>query len=877
MEKFVGIVNMSINSIEEFKNLCRVKYDEFKANIKKFKPFTVDLDYSFSDNQDNISELNNYLMRFAEYTGQGDLDGKNHKEFLKKIKINIYMPSEWQDWLKKFGHYDKLDLYVNTPKGTDVNTKRGIDICECVFRFSIDLKYQSDFSLVTKFEHKYRNVFRNSRSRCVFLVSNLDCLDGWEKCKYDAKEDNLSDLTKLLLNKIKDKRDNNKRICFNIKANGENIFRISTYVSALVKDDFQIIINNILVRPELIEDFGALPPAVFVTQENLSVLQTPLEPEVWEAVKENKFDVDGVKGDKLKRYDEYKPLLKICHRYLFDEFKDNESNIYTELRKFAYESDEFERYVTSIPFLALLIFSIYDGSYRSDLLADAKSKQYYKTTKLEKTDFLLDEQQKQNFERFIAYRDNKSETDVKNLLYIVEDKPKLHPIVVSEIFECVSIAEGLLQILENAALHAGGGLLSMRLYSRAKKYRSKGKEYRELDHIDYLDSEYSKEYFELNSLKETSYYLEVQISDLPQNPMSIPKKFVKNYTCDEYINGAEGEEKEKRKKIKKLINDADAQNKIDLNYFFEPDKDPSKDQVKLKGEFFGKDNKNFVFHYGLEIFKTIVTARKGIFAVCGYRESYTNFNSFFGQDIKGEQDNINKAINNITENREINGSTYRILLPLNHNAVYLSGAVNSELDISPNVKNENSKAEIIEIKVDEITKGLPRDSGSNSIEAKRTRISSISVFIENKFSNATDEQIEVLCLNFKSDSVVKYFEEIIKGCVLFVLNILNKLEQEKKIILLPVALVNLTPFQMIEATRIMSIFYSNNQIAKKSNFDKFQFYLKSTDGKDLILAGKDLNSVRERLIKTAMINGAMNSELTVIEQLMRRMVNDENR
>ena len=202
MEKIVGIVNMSINSIAEFKNLCSDKYNEFKANIKEFKPFTVDLDYKFSDDKDNINELNKYLVRFANYVGQGDLDGKNHKEFLKKIKINIYMPNEWQYRLKKFGYYDKLDLYVNTPKGTDVNTKRGIDICECVFRFTINLINQADFSLVTEFEHNYRNVFRNSRSRCVFFVSNLDCLVDWEKCKYDAEEDKLSALTKLLLEKI---------------------------------------------------------------------------------------------------------------------------------------------------------------------------------------------------------------------------------------------------------------------------------------------------------------------------------------------------------------------------------------------------------------------------------------------------------------------------------------------------------------------------------------------------------------------------------------------------------------------------------------------------------------------------------------------------
>lgn len=822
MEKFVGIVNMSINSIEEFKNLCRVKYDEFKANIKEFKSFTVDLDYSFSDNRDNINELNNYLMRFAEYTGQGDLDGKNHKEFLKKITI--------------------------------------------IFKLSIE-KYEAMLFRPNNILHEFI---------CFICKINYTNRQG-NKIIYEINEQNkefeFSNLTNLLLDAIKEKRNNKgKRIYFNI-INGD-FAHIPTYVSSLVKENFQITVNGKVVHPDSIENFGALPPAIFVTQENLRVLQAPLNIDVWKAIKENKLD-DDFNFD-LERYNEFKPLLKICHRYLFEEFNKNKSEAYTRLRILAYESENFEIYVKSIPFLALLIFSIYDSSYRSDLLSYAKSDQYYNKSKLKESDFLSDKQQEQDYERFIAYRDNKSETDVKNLLYRVDElqepnshrnNSQLHSIVVSEIFECVSIAEGLLQILENAALHAGGGLLSMRLYSRAKKYRSKGKEYREPDHIDYLDSEYSEEYFELNSLKETSYYLEVQISDLPKNPMSIPKKFVENYTCDEYINGAEGEEKEKRKKIKELI--GNKQNEINLNYFFEPDKD----QVKLKGKFFGFDNKNFVFHYGLEIFKTIVTARKGIFAVCGYNKHYTNLGRVFGKKSKDK-----KAIDSaITKNKEINGTTYRMLLPLNHNAVYLSGAVNSELDISPNVKNENSKAEIIEIKVDEITKGLPRYSGSNSIEAKRTRISSISVFIENKFSDATDEQIKVLCLNFKSDSVVKYFEEIIKGCVLFVLNILNNPEQEKKIILLPVALVNLTPFQMIEATRIMSIFYSNNQIAKESNFDKFQFYLKSTDGKDLILAGKDLNSVRERLIKTAMINGAMNSELTVIEQLMRRMMNDENR
>ena len=528
----------TIKSFKEFNIFCGERYNEaLQKNFKNISTIYAIMDSSFCE----FDDLNDFLSDYQQYNGEDDPGGELHKRFLSRVRLVINIAIAAKD------DYEQIKLYW-----TDWESKIfkiNITLCQCIFRFTINFYTQNDFNLITHFENNYSDTFVGNL-KYAFYAEHLEGLkkSGWLGFNHDEanKEFAFSGLSMLLLKCKKRSIINNVKIYINIKRCDER--HIPTYVSSLINEQFWIICNGKIVLPNNIENFGALPPAVFVTQENLSLLQQPLSLQLWGKVKQQDFN-----DDNLGKYRELKPYLKICHKYLFEEFSDNVSQSYTKLRRMAYDSERFEKYVESIPFLALLIFAMYDNSYRSNLLSYAKSKSYYNAAQLDETDFLLERQGEQDYSRYKTYSNMRDCVDVKNLLDHAEDyaNTKLHSTVISEIFECVSIAEGVLQILENAALHAGGGLFSMRIFSRATQLTT-GKDKKQ-DHIKYLNQEYSQEYFELDGVKGTSYFLEVQISDLSN--MSIPEKFVKYYTSASYCNDKDigEEEKEERDKVSKLI------------------------------------------------------------------------------------------------------------------------------------------------------------------------------------------------------------------------------------------------------------------------------------------------------------------------------------
>lgn len=859
-----------IKSFKDFSAYCREKYNQLKnKNISDIPNMSLELYSSFNE----FEKLNDYLDRFANFNGESDPTGVIHKSFLRRIRININTEItniENFNNIKRFWSNWEEDVF-----------KINISFCQIIFRFIFNFENKANYDFITQFEKNYSMKFLGN-IKYAFIVDKKKLRKGqWLCYEHDEKNEpfTFSHLTNLLLKCKKESYINNfSKIYINIKNGDEK--HIPTYVSSLINDRFLVVCNGKILCPNAIENFGALPPAVFVTTKNLRLLQQPLKLPSGQNIQHQNFD-DEIWGE----YKDFKPYLKICYRYLFEEFKGNESVNYTHLRRLAYSSEEFTEYVKGIPFLALLIFAMYDSSYRSDLLFYAKES--YGTLQLKETDFILERQNEQSYDRFEIYKKKRDTIDVKNLLINADEvkgNTELHSTVISEIFECVSIAEGLLQILENAALHAGGGLFSMRIYSRATQSTT-GKDKKE-EHVEYLNAEYSPDYFELDGIKGTSYFLEVQISDLSDK--SISEKFIVNYTDPKNIDA----KNEKSVKIKELIEKYKEDNVFNLKYFFNP-KDA---QIVVKQKFFNIDNKNFVFHYGLEIFRTLVSARKGIFAACGYNEiPYENFGDLYSEIEKKKQkliDELKKSfsnisekslekleskkdeekkfyVNNITRNKAISGTTYRMLLPLNHNSITNSIAVNNEVEI---ILDDNCISEITNIDPVNVSEMLNSINSSlnicnygTDIDKKRKRIENISAELEKKFKGQ-----QLLCLNFNNDKNIGFFEETIKGSVLAVLNILeDPLLQVDA--MLPVALVNLTPFQLVEAARILAIFYSNNAIAQKNNFENFQFYLKSIDGKDLIFAGKDISKVRERLLKTAMANGAMNNDLNVVDQLLGRM------
>lgn len=663
------------------------------------------------------NRLINYLARFeaADNETEKGGDGVSHRKFLNNIIFNITIE------VKNIGDYKYVEYIFDELTQDTIEFKFN----NCFWDFRIHILKDvtvDDFNFITRFENKNEHYFSEKLKTSYFVsksatyASNINVYN-FNFNKYNNKNNNKNDnefhfteqsgsgsLTHRLLECLKDNNTNVINII-----NGD-INRIPTYFSAVISKNLWVICDNIILRPQMIEYFGTLAPAIFVTDKNLSLLQQPIPYTIWQIIVNNRIDTED-----LASYTNLKAYLKICYKNLFCEFKRNESQAYTKLRKAAYNSNDFKEYIINIPFLALLIFSMYDGSYRNDLLQYAKSEDYYDVIhrkessrelgkksdkgsegkRLTKADLLLEDQGNQDYEMYKKYKDAKQKTgyDIKNLLTHYEEnynksddktyinpednKSEFSPVVVSEIFECVSIAEGLLQILENAVYHAGGGLLSLRAYSRATKHTSD--ERQKENNVNYLNREYSEDYFKLEGVDKTNYFLEVQVSDLSDE--SIPAKFKRNYRIS---------------------------SEIKLNYFFKP----TVDDINTKIKFF-EEPINLAFHYGLEIFTKIVESRKGVFAVCGYKDEpdkyYSNVDDLFAKSIDEEKrvekeflnkfnaeikesksklaNQVEKVRKNITRNADIHGTTYRILLPLNHTLKDTTNFASNEVAVTINDDN----------------------------------------------------------------------------------------------------------------------------------------------------------------------------------------------
>ncbi len=707
-----------------------------------------------------------------------------------------------------------------------------------------------------------------------------------------------------------------------IVTDGE-LYRVSAFVNSILCRKVFVICRDYLVYSSL-NSVGKLPPAVYIKNAvDLRFFQQPLRKNTWDKIcyrqisrrNDSKYDVIGPDTFNSDEECESKfwPYLRLCQKYLFEEFDDNTSKAYTLLRRAAYSSEEFYcKYVSQIPFLALFVFAVYDNFYRSNLLMNFKKECGRKNYSLRVEDLVLSMQGLQDNKMFKKYEEIKHKYDIKNLVteYNTDDFGKttvvLHKSITAEVFECISISEGLLQILENAVIHANGGLLSLRVYSRAKGLDTNLA--KKADHIEYLDSTYGTQYFHYTN---SDFYLEVQLSDISDK--SIPQKFIDNIETDpkrfDEIMKILSFDKMQYNAIKECIN---------LSYFFTDNmntivKNVSgkfdaniKNARELLGQFrraFYRVDKNLVHHYGLEIFNSIISSRDGIFSVCGYNEVYDNLDNVINkayeevddfkskysgnvaydelmQYMKGYVDHMRKNdIENvrkiIQKNKALPGTTYRILIPLNHNEAvsYNSSDSFTESD----TKNDNKWVPMYF----DYSKSYNIFQEIKSISNKQHNINLFHDMLKCSFykelhDENRNEKTLVLCLNIpeilnKTGGVngdANHFEEIIKGVLLFALETLK----DEKVDILPIAIVNLNPFQLIEAARLISIYYTKRGSKSGGVFDRMPIYLKCiNEANEVIFADSDVNEVQNRILKTAMKNGIMFDDLSTITDILKRV------
>lgn len=915
-----------VTAYKEFERFCVEQYSRHQPDLS----YNIAVKAELTDIKEIIDLCSRAILR----------DSK-HGDFISAINLSIYIEvrivedllnlksffANFTEDMKSVLHKSELHLNILL-FGT-----QSVEILN-IFQYRIREELSQIFLAVT-----HKTSFPKYNTNNVVIVDKLQ--GGYNECIKQltndfAKKDKVFifnikfandafDMTllhkcMLICSKYK---DHCKGFVINV-ANG-GLYRVRAFVVNILCEKIFVIYGDSLIEPS-INSVGKLPPAVYVENAaDLMFFQRPLKKEVWRKLYTEHVDHGGksvqeVIGPDAFRTDgeceaKFWPYLRLCQKFLFEDFDDNASKAYTQLRKAAYSCDEFyDIYVSKIPFLALFVFAIYDNFYRSNLLWRFKKDCGRKNYHLSIEDFVLSKQGAQDSKIFKRYKELKSDYDMKNLVteYDIDSSGELHIVlhktIAAEIFECISISEGLLQILENAVIHARSGLLSLRVYSRAKGLDTETA--KKESHIKYLNSSYKVQYF---NYKNADFYLEVQLSDLSDK--SIPQKFIENVEKD----------KERFKALLKNLSWTEEQfdnikKHINTAFFFTDgvgtvispsDKGAGPEKVKVMEDLykfrqaFYRIDKNLVHHYGLEIFNSIITSRGGIFSVCGYNEAYDNLDDIFGkvyedaakfvikydgtayaqmtQYIKNQFDNMRKDdINNvrtiIQRDKDLPGTTYRILLPLDHTDVVSYNFSESFEEDSTDMDSEWMPVYINET----VNLNIVKD-----IKDKQKNINQFHEFLKHKFYTALDKAGEadktklVMCLNIPeiqkvTDSERKengdHFEELIKGVLLFALETLRGGKAD----ILPIAIVNLNSFQLIEAARLISIYYAKRSSESGDIFDKMPVYLKCmNESKEVIFAGKDVNEVQNRIIKTAMKNGTMFDELATIADILKRVSKKE--
>lgn len=404
---------------------------------------------------------------------------------------------------------------------------------------------------------------------------------------------------------------------------------------------------------------------------------------------------------------------------------------------------------------------------------------------------------------------------------------KAHDDIISELFEAATISEGLLQLIENSVVHANGGLLSVHIRDM---YDEDDKKY--LKSIEYAD------YFANNKISD-DFYLEIELSDISQRDMK--NKFIDNIEK----RSDEIEIKMWYEHYKTVFDHAHP-----FELFYAPNRIENAEEAWRK---YYNISKNQVHHYGLQIFESIVTSKDGLFTVRGHKYYYNNKGNY---------------IQNIDQ--YISGTSYRILLPLSHmhtegKKIVNDSAFEKMMEYSQIKKYYKEESNLI----CSALFGIKELNKINYDRPKEEIIEAISHKIE-KISLTSNYLLIINC-NGLDNLVNCRIELLIKGLLLFLFNLIEGHSE----LIPPVAIVNMTSHHLLEASRIIALFY-NKQGEATEKFRKIQIYLKGKEvGEEIIFAGDNLNQNAWRMRKIAMTRGIMFDYWAVAQILMRRSLEEK--
>lgn len=639
-----------------------------------------------------------------------------------------------------------------------------------------------------------------------------------------------------------------------------DFFRLKTYLMLQLTTSpiisIQIQSNDGIVRSwpsTAVKGLQNLIPLFTVNGNLLSFLQQPITESNWEKIL-NASEFRSSRGEDIIYY--------LCHRFLFDKIK-NETCL-SRLRTVTFRLQDFYNAIQGIPLLALLIFSVFDYQYRTDLAArykmEIKSEKDI-SVQLSPFDFLNELQDIQKYAHYQAHRKlQQSSLDNKTLLNLgnyvlhrvrtgkardaskvvaLRDKETgigqkefldelekgelnrhlaLHPQLVGELYEAIMITEGLLQLLENTVFHAGKwdaqkrcqsqgkGLLSIHIHhcdlSGGRKNGVDDQADMEKNYPSYMEQQKRSG----PEPQQSRYYLEIKIADL--STTDIAQKF-----------------KDNRRSFIEKSPLKDVFSNFQLKSFFAPTSEENQ-----AWENFYQESAHVVNHYGLQIFNSIVRSKNGFF--------YVTSQKFYYNSQTDEE--------TLPYTPFITGTSYAILLPLHASYTNDKNIYDSMLGYDM----ANALCSPPKTYWYDAFPSIPQFITAPHI--KENYISQLHRHLD----QAPTDSIRVIDVS-NLDSI----ECAIKGLILYIYN-----HQQTPAYF---ALINCKAHEIVNIVRLISLFY--NRQAENRNMGQVQIYIRGKNvGEELLLFGEKLPEVENNIAKIACMRGILYENYKVLHDIFRR-------
>jgi len=779
-------------------------------------------------------------------------------------------------------------------------------LMHCEFRFLLDIPEDGIDELLL---HNYLVVYMNKSadfSMRMYIISNRTQNNNKETgTKTDEDED-------------------------------KNNFRIAAYLSSCQN----WLKNSVLYNGKLLPfskkqtEFGKIVPAIQIDEGACKFLRSPMDDDTLNYVlnpsETNKLDVP-------KQTESYKKLLDACRRCLHaKKFERTTSKNYQNARELLFQSEKFKRQIRDKSFLAVLLFSQYDYYYRSSILNEFKSllggrkKGGEKKGKknhfvIKSSDIFVEQQGEQEYRRYIfSQQMAQKQMNIKSILCYnkkalslvdqsqddiglstdgidqmsKEKEIQIHEAIVSELFEAATIAEGLLQLIENAVVHANGGLLSIRI----REYISGSTDDKDTNMLKNLYSEYDYIHIKKQAKPDEKDKNKAQDKQVEQeNPEAKPglneevKPIAKEETKPEAerkagkvffleIKLSDFSNKDMREKfeengIRRAKLQEDKEFAAVMDKFIRHHRDPGTGKENVYKMFFApteEENElwkeyyqissNRVHHYGLQAFYSILKSRRGALCISGHHAA-------FNEDCLQTEE----------VDEDLPGTSYRIILPLNHepasnNNLIVDTCADQLMtgDVLDNYRDDKSgDVRITMIRNISLTmeKQQSKEGGKETIKELIIEEIAQSIREQIKFKNSLvvihlDSLLENLQASAgysKSDITA---ETVIKGLLLFLLQL-----SEGPIP--PVAIMDLQPHVLLELTRTIALLYDKRGDTTDA-MKKIQIYLRGKSlGDEILFAGSNLSQTADRIRRLALTRGN-SAEYTKIAQALLRREKERN-